>query len=113
MAELVEYPPPPAQAEVVPPRPAREECVWMDGHWDWVGSRWTWVAGEWLIPPPGCYYAPSVVSWPQPGQLVFLRPHWFPDDAESMKPDQARRACVTPVSCSPAAETYQTKTALP
>lgn len=106
MVDVVEYPPPPAQSEVVPPAPDDERCVWLDGHWDWLGRRWQWINGSWLIPPAGCFFAPPSLYWVE-SQLSYLRPHWYPENAEDMAADKARSACGKPTSCGRDAEKYQ------
>ena len=113
VAEVVEYPPPPAQPEIIPPDPQKPGCVWLDGHWDWVGSQWTWVAGEWIVPPSGCYLAPAVLRWPKPGQLLFLKPHWFPHESEALPTEAARKACPAPAKCGGAGEPYRPNPSAP
>ncbi len=107
IVETVEYPPPPAQAEFVPPAPDNEACVWLDGHWDWVSGRWVWLSGEWLIPPPGCFFAPTSLNWPESGSLQLLRAHWYPENADELSADRARKACPEPVPCGRAAQKYR------
>lgn len=107
VVESVEYPPPPARAEVVPERPGNEACVWLDGHWDWVAGRWEWRSGAWVVPPKGCYYRPASMSWPQAGQLQLLRAHWYPENVDELPPEKAQKACPEPVSCGRPAQKYK------
>jgi hypothetical protein len=104
--DVVDYPPPPAQAEVVPPAPKDDRCVWIDGRWQWQARRWRWIHGEWAIPPAGCYFAPSVLTWQKPDELWMLEGHWYPDNAEDMPADKARAACGEPRSCGAVARSY-------
>lgn len=109
VVDSVEYPPPPAVAEVVPPRPANEACVWVDGHWDWESGRWEWKRGAWVVPPPGCYHRPASMSWPQAGSLQLLRAYWYPNDVDELTPEKAKKACAEPVSCGRPAQQYKTR----
>jgi len=104
--DIVEYPPPAAEAEVVPPAPDDDRCVWLDGRWAWQGHRWRWIRGQWAIPPDGCYFAPSVLTWQKPRELWMLEGHWYPENAESLAPDKARSACGEPKPCGPVAHPY-------
>jgi len=104
--DSVEYPPPPAKAELVPPAPEADGCVWLDGHWEWVGRRWQWTRGEWIIPPPGCYFAPPNMYWVG-SNLSYLRPHWYPENADELPPEKARSACAKPTPCGKLAEKYR------
>ncbi len=55
----VEYPPPPAHVETVPPRPTEESrAVWLDGEWTWRNGKWSWKVGRWVVPPEGASYSP-------------------------------------------------------
>jgi hypothetical protein len=103
----VEFPPPPAVSEVVPPRPADERCVWLDGSWDWVGGRWEWQSGGWVVPPKGCYFRPATLSWPQAGALRLIAAHWYPDNVDELEPERAQAACPAPVSCGRPARKYR------
>lgn len=105
IVDVVEYPPPPAQSELVPAAPDNPACVWLDGHWEWIGRRWQWIGGEWIVPPKGCYYAPPGMYWVG-GELSYLRAHWYPNDVEGLPPDKARSACRKPVPCGRPAEKY-------
>lgn len=105
----VEYPPPPAQIEDIPPDPGGK-CVWIDGHWEWLARRWEWHAGRWVVPPEGCYYAGMSLAWLPSvggGNLSYLKARWYAEDAESLPPDQAQAKCARPVPCSPEAKPYR------
>ncbi len=101
-----DYPPPAAQAEVVPPRPQNEACVWLDGRWEWTRNRWRWRPGQWAVPPPNCYFAPSVMFW-QDKELELLEAHWYPDNADQLTPEKARTACADPTPCGAPAQKYR------
>ena len=100
-----EYPPPAATPEVVPPRPDNAACVWLDGHWEWVRRRWRWKSGQSIVPPPQCYYAPSVMFWQEQG-LQLLEAHWYPDNADQLPADKARTACAAPIPCGADGQKY-------
>jgi len=106
IVDVVEYPPPPAESELVPPAPNDASCVWLDGHWEWIGRRWQWTSGAWIVPPKGCYYAPPSMYWVGE-ELSYLRAHWFPEDSEEMPAEKARNACGKPVPCGRPAEKYK------
>jgi hypothetical protein len=80
-----EYPPPPAQIEVVERTGVPEDpaCAWIDGHWQWEGRRWTWIAGGWFIAPRGCHFAGATAYWipgsSRGGKLCTLYPGFFAD----------------------------------
>jgi hypothetical protein len=91
----VEFPPPPAQLEIIEKDPG-EPCSWQDGHWSWQGRRWSWQPGQWVIAPEGCYYAPPVMVWvpsEEKGELYYLLPRWYPNDAEELDRKQVLAAC--------------------
>ena len=78
---VVEFPPPPARVERVPPQP-RPACVWIDGQWQWSGRHWEWLAGAWVKPPEGCYYAEPLTVWVPSagkGELFFMPGRWYAD----------------------------------
>jgi hypothetical protein len=103
---IVDYPPPPARVERVPPDPG-ETCVWVDGHWEWRGRQWEWMTGDWVVPPPGCHYAPPRLSWidtARGGTLYFTPPGWYPSAADEVEQSASKTACKPPVLCrAPAA----------
>ncbi len=105
---IVDYPPPPARVERVPPDPG-ETCVWVDGHWDWRGRQWEWEAGNWFVPPPGCHYASPRLAWidtARGGTLYFTPPGWFP--AEAQEPSTSKNACKPPLVCGTGSEREST-----
>ena len=71
----VDYPPPPARVEVVPPRPSAE-AVWIDGEWTWTGSRWAWKYGSWVVPPAGAAYSPWTTVRSSDATLYFAPGVW-------------------------------------
>lgn len=98
-AVVVDYPPPPAQVEIVPRDPGKP-CVWVDGHWEWQGRRWRWQTGSWLRPPPACYYSTQMLVWlPAEGAspLYYWPPRWYP------RSTARAGACDRPVPCGAAA----------
>jgi hypothetical protein len=98
---IVDYPPPPARVERVPPDPG-ETCVWIDGHWEWRGRAWEWESGNWFVPPPGCHYAPPRLAWidtARGGTLYFTPPGWYPSDIDEVEPSTSKAACKPPVVC--------------
>jgi hypothetical protein len=72
---VVDYPPPPARAESVPPKPARG-AVWIDGEWSARDHKWGWVAGRWVMPPKGAKFSPWTVVRGKDGTLYFARGVW-------------------------------------
>src|SRR5262245_46896484 len=56
----VDFPPPPARVELLPPRPS-SNTIWVKGEWVWAGRRWSWRPGAWVIPPEGAAYARHVL----------------------------------------------------
>lgn len=93
--QIVEFPPPPAQVERVPPQP-EPECVWVDGQWEWSGRRWIWKPGVWLQAPAGCYYAPAMAVWvasAERGELFFIAGQWYPRSGET--PCAEPQLCLT------------------
>jgi hypothetical protein len=101
-AVLVEYPPPPAQQELIESDPG-EPCVWEDGYWTWLGRRWSWQPGRWVLPPTDCYYAEPVMSWVETmdkGVLYYKPPRWYPNDAEELTKEQLLVSCQPVRPCS-------------
>lgn len=106
---VVEYPPPPARAEMVTADPG-EACSWIDGHFSWVGRRWQWQPGGWQRAPSDCYYAPPILVWlPSEGhgELYYMRPRWYPKDYESRSQKDVLSACSRVVTCGKPAEPYR------
>ena len=72
----VPYPPPPARAEAVPPRPTDESAVWIDGEWTWQTRRWAWKPGRWVKPPSGARFAPWTTVRDRIGTLYLAAGTW-------------------------------------
>ncbi len=92
---IVEYPPPPAQQELIEGDPG-EPCVWEDGYWTWLGRRWSWQPGRWVVPPADCYYADPVMVWipsTDKGELYYMAPRWYPRNAEELDKAQVLASC--------------------
>ena len=90
---VVDYPPPPAEVEQIPPDPGKP-CDWLDGHWEWLGRRWQWVDGKWVVPPSGCHYVDPWMSWVPAhdgNELHYWLPRWLPNVANTI--------CKQPVLC--------------
>jgi hypothetical protein len=103
---IVDYPPPPARVERVPPDPG-EACFWIDGHWEWRGRAWEWESGNWFVPPPGCHYASPRLAWidtARGGTLYFTPPGWYPSDMDEVERSKGKAACKPPVVCRAGAE---------
>jgi hypothetical protein len=101
LAIIVDYPPPPAQVEMVIEHPD-SRCVWIDGHWDWTARRWQWFPGGWVVPPDGCDYAPPIMIWvpsEEQGELYYMRPRWYPENAKELELQQALAACRSVPPC--------------
>ena len=98
---IVDYPPPPAQQELIEKQPP-SPCAWEDGHWSWLGRRWNWEPGRWVVPPDGCYYAPPFMAWipsEEKGELYYLQPRWYPNDADTLAPEEVLKRCVEVRPC--------------
>jgi hypothetical protein len=90
----------PARVECVPPQP-RDECAWLDGNWGWSGKRWQWVPGSWVVPPVGCYHAPSYAQWVSGAAqneqdsrdlLFYFESRWYAESG-------AKSTCSAPTPC--------------
>jgi len=52
-------PPPPEQAEMIPPSPG-EKVVWKPGHWKWKDGGWAWEPGRYEEKPvPQAVWVPG------------------------------------------------------
>jgi hypothetical protein len=71
----VDFPPPPARVEGVPPRP-RDDAVWIDGEWTWRGRRWAWNPGRWVAPPEGSVFSPWTSVIRDDGVVFFAPGTW-------------------------------------
>lgn len=84
-ARCVDYPPPAAKVDEIPP-PPDTRAVWLDGEWSWRVHRWIWEPGAWKAAPPGSdYVRPRLERLPN-GALVWWAGHWHGrggDDAEA------------------------------
>lgn len=72
--------PPAPQVQVVSDRP-HASCAWLDGEWVWQRNAWVWREGGWVQALPGCYYAPSTLTWQggpgSSGVLYFIPGQWY------------------------------------
>lgn len=96
---VADYPPPPAQVEMVGVRRAAP-CQWIDGSWEWIGRRWQWKPGAWVIPPADCVRAAPIMIWlPSQGRgALYYRPASFcPNEATQAK--APARGCGSPKPC--------------
>jgi hypothetical protein len=108
-AEVVTFPPPPAQIERLDAKPPAEGCLWADGQWVWATQHWNWRPGGWIHPPEGCEYSAPTVQWAPSGgasgetSLLYYRPgRWYSVDDETSageSPAGATKPCPDPVSC--------------
>lgn len=76
----IPYPPPPARAESVPPKPRVDGAVWIDGEWLWRARRWSWRPGRWIVPPAGARFSPWATARDRAGTL-FIAPGTWRDGA--------------------------------
>jgi hypothetical protein len=77
----VAFPPPPARAEAVPPRPPRPygadgPIVWLDGEWTWRGRRWSWTPGRWVVAPPDARFSPWTTVMREDGATFYAPGVW-------------------------------------
>jgi hypothetical protein len=82
----VEFPPPPARVEFVPPRPA-DDAVWITGEWLWEGRKWAWKPGAWVMPPQDAKYARWVMVRRGDGKLFFAPGAWRNGSGEEVTLD--------------------------
>jgi hypothetical protein len=71
----VDYPPPPARVEFVPPTP-NDTAVWIDGEWIWQGRRWAWKPGRWLRVPANASFSPWTAVRDETGVLYVAEGKW-------------------------------------
>jgi hypothetical protein len=81
----VQYPPPPARVEFVPPQPMTG-AVWIDGEWVWRGKKWAWNVGRWVNPPRSARYAPWALVVDREGTF-FYAPGGWRDEEGHPEPD--------------------------
>jgi hypothetical protein len=88
--DLVEvgYPPPPARAEQVPPRP-HDGAVFVDGEWIWRGRRWSWSPGRWVDPPPGATFSPWTTVRRDDGAVFVAPGAWRAANGEPLEAPKA------------------------
>jgi hypothetical protein len=113
-AEVVAFPPPPAQIEHLNAKPPAQGCLWADGQWVWATQHWNWRPGGWVRPPEGCQYSPPTVQWAASGQtsVLYYRPgRWYSteetagddtaggEDASDEDTVVQNKPCPDPVSC--------------
>ncbi len=73
--QLADYPPPPAQVELIPKIPGGN-AVWIDGEWTWQGRRWAWKTGRWVEPPANASYSPWTTVRDMTGVLYVAEGKW-------------------------------------
>jgi hypothetical protein len=71
-------PPPPMQAEMVPPpSPGMGPVVWQPGLWRFSGNTWVWQPGQYTPPPPGqSTWVPGRWAQQPTGGWVWVEGHW-------------------------------------
>ena len=84
----VPYPPPAALVETVPPRPAREGVVWVDGEWTSRGNEYVWRRGGWVQPPPRSRFAPWRSWYRRDGRLMMAPGTWYDSKGERLRRPQ-------------------------
>ncbi len=82
---VIDYPPPPARVESVPPIPARG-AVWIDGEWSPRGRKWGWISGRWVMPEEGARFSPWTVVRGKDGTLYFARGVWRDAEGRPVAP---------------------------
>lgn len=82
--EPVEYPPPPAKVESVPPRP-EGNVVWVDGEWAYRNRKWRWRRGRWVALPPGknLAFAPWTTVRDGEGRLFYAGGKWLDESGKA------------------------------
>jgi hypothetical protein len=125
-AEVVTFPPPPAQIEHLSDKPPAEGCLWADGQWVWATQHWNWRPGSWVRPAEGCQYSAPTVQWASSRgpsgetSLLYYRPgRWYSvnETADDETADGTAfgktKPCPDPVSCpaqSPVRSNTEAKT---
>ncbi len=70
----VQSSPPPAKAEIRPPKPT-PGAVWVSGHWKWNGHKYVWLPGHWNKKPGGKSWVGG--HWAKkPGGWVWVPGRW-------------------------------------
>jgi len=67
-------PPPPLQAEVVPPAPVGR--YWEPGHWQWNGAQYVWVPGRYIVRAAGVTHWEHGHWENRGGAWVWVPGHW-------------------------------------
>jgi len=83
----VTFPPPPARAELVPPRPS-DDAVWIDGEWLWRRRQWAWNPGRWVVAPAGATYSPWAAVRGEDGTLYYAPGQWHDSDGGALADPQ-------------------------
>ncbi len=97
---IVDFPPPPARIETLPPDPG-PGCVWVDGYFSWQGRRWSWVPGAFRTQQPNCYRSEMSLAWvpAESGALLYYaEPGWY----ESSPNEAGTTRALTSEECAPA-----------
>lgn len=91
---MMDTPPPPAPADVKPPRPDAS-YVWVPGHWSPVQGEWKWQAGEWAVPatPASVWIDPKY----DPKTKQWSAGYWQPDRPQSYDAEVAPTDAPKPV----------------
>jgi hypothetical protein len=102
-AEVVTFPPPPAQIEHLDAKPPARGCLWAGGQWVWATQHWNWRPGSWVLPPEGCQYSAPTVQWAPVGEttVLYYRPgRWYSVDEPKLCPDPVSCPAQSPVRSS-------------
>lgn len=103
----VPYPPPAALAETVPPKPAGDAIVWLDGDWSFRGRNYAWRRGGWFSAPAGARYAHSNILYLADGRLLFAPAAWYDVHGQVLP----RLRALAPATTPPNEITSETQTA--
>lgn len=73
----VDYNPPAAQYEAVPPAPGPLNVwVWIPGQWEWRRGSWKWDHGRWAVRPhPGAVWVRGGWVW-RGHHLAWVHGYW-------------------------------------
>ena len=92
----VPYPPPAALAETVPPRPDRDDLVWLDGEWRYRGRGYVWRRGGWVVAPPAGRFAPWRTWYRRDGRLMLASGAWYDQQHQRIRWPEPIVPAVTP-----------------
>jgi hypothetical protein len=81
----VDFPPPAAKAEEIPPAPSAR-AVWIDGEWKWRLGRWIWRPGGWNEAPAASAWSRARLVREPNGALVWWPGRWLARSASSPAP---------------------------